>query len=195
MAYGTKTLQALDRLGIAPALIEARGLCEHAEATEFELAERGADGREYLLLPSAARAWRAMRAAAADDGVQIHVVSAFRSIDRQVELIERKLALGEPLDRILTIMAPPGFSEHHTARAVDVGSPGAPVLDRDFDRTPAFLWLHAHAAGYGFLLSYPEGNAAGYQYEPWHWCFHDGDQRLSATGRAAASSPGRAPGR
>lgn len=171
MAYGTKTLQALQRLGIPSALIEARGLCEHAEAATLELAELGVDGRRHMLLPAAARAWRELRAAAAAAEVDIHIVSAFRSVDRQVELIERKLAAGQPLEQILTVIAPPGFSEHHSARAVDVGSPGAPLLDRDFDRTPAFRWLQAHAGGYGFVLSYPEGNAAGYQYEPWHWCF------------------------
>jgi D-alanyl-D-alanine carboxypeptidase len=172
MPYDIKTLRALARLGIEPALVEARGLIEHREAAVLELAEEGANGRQHLLAPGTARAWRGMRAAAAADGVDMHIVSAFRSIDRQTELIERKLAAGQALERILTVIAPPGFSEHHSARAVDVGSIAVPVLERCFEDTAAFRWLLAHAAGHGFVLSYPEGNAAGYLYEPWHWCFH-----------------------
>lgn len=172
MPYGTKTLRAFARLGIEPALVEARGLIEHREAAVLELAEEGANGRQHLLAPGAARAWRGMRAAAAADGVDMHIVSAFRSIERQTELIERKLAAGQALAQILTVIAPPGFSEHHSARAVDIGSIAVPVLERCFEDTEAFRWLLAHAAAHGFVLSYPEGNAAGYLYEPWHWCFH-----------------------
>ncbi|MDR2877480.1 MAG: M15 family metallopeptidase [Chromatiales bacterium] len=172
MIYSDRTMAALTKLGIAPERVAGRGLCEHPEEDGLVVAETARDGREFLLTPAAAQAWNAMRTAAASDGVTLYIISAFRSIERQVELIERKLAAGETLDSILTIIAPPGFSEHHCARAIDIGSPGAPVLDSAFDRTPAFLWLRAHAGAYGFVLSYPEGNAAGYQYEPWHWCFH-----------------------
>ncbi|MEM1310980.1 MAG: D-alanyl-D-alanine carboxypeptidase family protein, partial [Cyanobacteria bacterium P01_H01_bin.153] len=30
-------------------------------------------------------------------------------------------------------------------------------------------WLETNAARYSFELSFPEGNAQGVQYEPWHW--------------------------
>lgn len=180
MKYGQRTLAALARTGIAPAAVAARGLTEYEEACGLVPAETGADGRVYLLVPPAAQAWRALRAAAAADGVQLHMVSAFRSVQRQVELIERKLARGAALSDILSVIAPPGFSEHHTGRAVDVGCPEAAPLERDFDLTPAFRWLRTRAGEFGFRLSYPEGNLQGYQYEPWHWCHHDG---------AASSSP------
>lgn len=172
MGHGAKTLEALMRLGIEPARIAARGLEEFQEAQTLELAEIGRDGRRHMLIPPAARAWRELRDAARAEGIEIYIVSAFRTIERQVELIERKLAAGQALDEILTVVAPPGFSEHHTARAVDVGSPGALPLDEDFDRTPAFHWLRERAVDHGFVLSYPEGNSAGYCYEPWHWCWH-----------------------
>ncbi len=174
MSYSTKTLRALFRLGIEPALVEARGLIEYREAAVLALAEEGANGRQHMLTPAAARAWRAMRASAEVDGVDMHIVSAFRTVDRQVELIERKLAAGQTLAQVLTMIAPPGFSEHHSACAVDIGSVDVPVLERCFEQTTAFHWLLANAADHGFALSYPEGNAAGYQYEPWHWCFHGG---------------------
>ncbi|MEO8102521.1 MAG: D-alanyl-D-alanine carboxypeptidase family protein, partial [Betaproteobacteria bacterium] len=51
--------------------------------------------------------------------------------------------------------------------------PSDPELEVEFENTAAFRWLTGHAAEFGFRLSYPRGNTAGYQYEPWHWCFHD----------------------
>lgn len=67
----------------------------------------------------------------------------------------------------------PGFSEHHTGRAIDLSTPGSRCLDVAFEQTPAFAWLRAHAADFGYYLSYPVGNPAGYHYEPWHWCWSD----------------------
>ncbi|MDX9740051.1 MAG: M15 family metallopeptidase [Gammaproteobacteria bacterium] len=174
MRYGPRTLAALARAGILPEAVAGRGLREYEEASELEPVETGADGRVYLLAPHAAQAWRALSAAAAADGVRLYIVSAFRSVDRQLELIERKLARGDALSDILSVIAPPGFSEHHTGRAVDVGCPEAAPLEREFDRTPAFRWLRSRAGEFGFLLSYPEGNPQGYQYEPWHWCHRVG---------------------
>ena len=76
MPYGTKTLRAFARLGIEPALVEARGLIEHREAAVLELAEEAPNGRQHLLAPGAARAWRGCAAAAAD-GVDMHIVPRF----------------------------------------------------------------------------------------------------------------------
>jgi zinc D-Ala-D-Ala carboxypeptidase len=72
---------------------------------------------------------------------------------------------------VLRINAPPGYSEHHTGRAVDLGTAGCAALDQAFAQTPAFAWLQRHAQRFGFYLSYPRDNAEGYLYEPWHWCF------------------------
>jgi zinc D-Ala-D-Ala carboxypeptidase len=160
-------------LGISSELIAARGLRECEEATDLEVAEVGADGRDHLLVPAAAEAWRNLKAAALGDGVSLFIVSAFRSIDRQTEIVRRKLEAGTAVEEILTVCAPPGFSEHHTGRAIDLSTPGSRALEVEFDQTAAFAWLNAHAAEFRYYLSYPIGNQCGYQYEPWHWCFND----------------------
>ena len=160
-------------LGIDADVIAARGLQAHEEAdiNALEWVAFGEDGREYMLIPAAAAAWRAMQAAAAKDGHELMVQSAFRSVARQVELIQRKLDKGVAIEVILQSLAPPGYSEHHTGRAVDIASRMHPALDDGFADTPAYGWLCAHAGAFGFTLSYPRGNAAGYVYEPWHWCW------------------------
>lgn len=163
----------LAALGISSELIATRGLSKFEEATGLECAEVGTDGRNHLLVPAAAEAWRSLKSAALADEISLFIISAFRSIDRQAEIVRRKLATGDPIEKILAICAPPGFSEHHTGRAVDVSTPDCPVLEVDFEETAAYAWLHSHAGKFGYYLSYPIGNPLGYQYEPWHWCFRD----------------------
>lgn len=161
------SLQLAD-LGITSELIIERGLREYAEADVLVVAETGTNGREHLLEPAAARAWRGLKAAAVSEGVDIWIVSAFRSVERQADIIRRKLEAGLAIEDILTVSAPPGFSEHHTGRAVDLATEGCSSLEVAFDQTDAYAWLSEHAAKYGYALSYPIGNVWGYQYEPWH---------------------------
>lgn len=170
----------IEALGISRASLSARGLCEHEEAGTLVLAEISADGREYLLVPAAAVAWRELKSAAEADGITIFLASAFRSVARQCEIIRTKLDAGMDIGEILTICAPPGFSEHHTGRAVDIVCPDMPDLEVEFEDTQAFRWLVRHAGRFGFTLSSPRGNADGYQYEPWHWCFHRSVAGVSA---------------
>lgn len=132
----------------------------------------GADvfGREVRLSPEAADAWLAMRGAAETAGVRLLLISGFRSIERQTEIVRRKLEAGAILEDVLTVSAYPGHSEHHTGRAVDIGSPDCAHLTEAFETTREFLWLAEHAAGFGFVLSYPRDNPHGIAFEPWHWC-------------------------
>ena len=163
--------ERLEELGISPELIAARGLHPCIEAVHLDLAEVGADGREHRLIPEAAAAWCRMKDAALQAGVRLLIISAYRSVDRQVEIIRRKLDAGQKIEDILCVSAPPGFSEHHTGCAVDLGELDTPLLDSRFDQTAAFLWLQQQAGQFGFELSYPADNPQGYQYEPWHWCY------------------------
>lgn len=162
---------AFDALGIPESLPRRRGLQRHREARRLVCVGLGDDGRDKFLVPAAAQAWLSMQRAAHGDGIELRLVSAFRSIDFQVALIRAKLDRGLPLDQVLRINAPPGYSEHHTGRAVDLGTAACAALDEAFERTAAFAWLQVHAARHGFVLSYPRGNDQGYLYEPWHWCW------------------------
>lgn len=146
-------------------------LCEEAQ----ELVSIGGDvlGREQKLAPRAAAAWQRMQKAAEQQGVQLLVVSAFRSVEYQCALIQRKLDRGMSIHDILKVNAAPGYSEHHTGRALDLSTNESQPLEVAFETTPAHAWLTQHAGEYGFKLSYPRGNPHGITYEPWHWCFHD----------------------
>jgi D-alanyl-D-alanine carboxypeptidase len=159
--------------GIPTDYAEKRGfvLCEEAR----ELLSVGADslGRDQRMTPKAASAWQRMQADAEQAGVQLLVVSAYRSVEYQCALIQRKLDRGLKIADILKINAAPGYSEHHTGRAIDITSPDSQPLEVGFETTPAYAWLTKHAGGYGFKLSYPRDNPHGINYEPWHWAFHE----------------------
>ncbi len=151
-----------------PSGYEAR-MPRHAEPDQLQPVGPDSSGRAAFLAPAAALAWASMRDAAARDGVELLLVSAFRSIERQGAIIAAKVASGKSLDEILRVSAYPGFSEHHSGLAVDVGAPGCEDLTERFEGTAQFAWLVGNAGRFGFALTYPRGNRFGIAYEPWHW--------------------------
>ena len=174
MKSRTSTPAAIRRsLGIPADYGHTRGLPPHREARRLVVAGRAPDdGKPVLLTPRAAAAWKKMRDAATRDGITLLPLSGFRSIARQTRLIRRKLATGRSLASVLRYVAAPGFSEHHTGRAIDIGDPSDSTVEASFARTPAYRWLRRRAREFGFVMTYPRGNRHGIGYEPWHWCWH-----------------------
>jgi D-alanyl-D-alanine carboxypeptidase len=158
-------------LGIPRDYASRRALPPQPEARGLVVVGPDIYDREQRLLAPAAAAWHAMVAAAARDGVELQLVSAYRSVRYQEGIVRRKLERGQPIDDILRVSAAPGFSEHHSGRAVDVTTPGCPVLEETFEASEAFAWLTQNAGRYGFRLSFPRGNPHGVAYEPWHWAW------------------------
>jgi len=167
--YGRRVAELARELGIPDDYGRRHRLPLQGEARR--LADAGADiyDRPQRLTPRAAQAWRELRTAAAADGVELQLVSAYRSLDYQAGLLRRKRDQGQSLDDILAVSAAPGYSEHHTGLALDLTTPGSPVLETPFEDTAAFAWLQSHAGDHGFHLSYPRDNLHGLLYEPWHW--------------------------
>ncbi|MEN7343254.1 MAG: M15 family metallopeptidase [Pseudomonadota bacterium] len=162
--------EALAALGIDADYAASRNLPVYQEATQLVSAGPNIVGNEQQLEPATAGQWIAMRQAAEADGIDLLLVSGYRSITYQTELIQRKLDKGESLESVLRVVAPPGCSEHHTGRAIDIATPGVPPLTEAFEATEAFGWLSKNAGKHGFVMSFPRDNRFGYVYEPWHWC-------------------------
>lgn len=113
--------------------------------------------------------------AAANDGVTLISVSAYRSYNYQQNLYKRRVQRcmnEEGLDeeaakkKAATIVALPGTSEHHLGLAVDINS-----VETTFENTSAFRWLQKHAEEYGFIMRYPKDKQSITKiiYEPWHY--------------------------
>jgi len=141
----------------------------YAEAQLLEDVEPNIVGKMQRLAPAAANDWQRMKRAAAAAGIELLIVSGFRSIGQQAEIVRRKLTQGHAIEDILRVNAAPGFSEHHTGYAVDVATPGCRPLTTDFESSPAFAWLLDHAAEFDFAMPYGRDNVFGFEYEPWHW--------------------------
>lgn len=144
-------------------------LCE--EPLELVDTELDFYQRPQRLTPAAFSAWSRMREAAHSEGISLFLISAFRGYQYQHDLIAGKLKQGQDIEEILRVNAAPGHSEHHSGRAVDLGTLGCDALSEEFENTEAYQWLIDQAADYGFRLSYPRGNPFGIDFEPWHWCF------------------------
>ncbi|NKX56592.1 M15 family metallopeptidase [Arthrobacter mobilis] len=123
-----------------------------------------------LVRSDAADAYKKFTRAAKAAGVSITLVSGYRSYAQQESLYNSYVRqYGQEVAD--TLAARPGFSEHQTGLAVDIGNPsGTCALEECFENTPAGRWATEHADEYGFVLRYPKGYGAvtGYSYEPWH---------------------------
>ena len=115
-------------------------------------------------------------------GQAMYGLSCFRSIPRQADLYCRA-------DRIATRgyagqarwVAPPGFSEHATGYSLDFGNrDGNCNLEPCFAGTAVGRWLAANAGRFGFRLSFPQGNAQGVSYEPWHYRYVGGNDATTS---------------
>lgn len=149
------------------------GHLRYEEAPTAELSPITSDGR-LKMRQAAADAFLKMQEAARLDGIELVAISAFRTLEDQDYLFfGMKAERGQGPTKRAEVSAPPGYSEHHTGYAVDIGDGNVPATDlsKSFENTPAFKWLEENAPYYSFELSFPENNPQGISYEPWHWRF------------------------
>jgi len=148
----------------------------HLQLEENDLVGIGDDifGRPQKLAKQAETSWTLMKSSAEKDDIILQVVSVFRSIDKQAEIIQRKIDSGQLIADILRVSAAPGYSEHHTGRAIDLTTEECTPLTEAFEKTLAFKWLQENAHLFSFSLSYPKDNKYGIAYEPWHWAYSEG---------------------
>jgi D-alanyl-D-alanine carboxypeptidase len=105
-----------------------------------------------------------------ETGLKMQSNSAYRSYSaQQAEYRTFSRKLGTAAAEETTAL--PGYSEHQTGLAIDIGARGSSCSARDcFAATPQGQWLAHNAWRFGFIIRYPEGQQAvtGYSYEPWH---------------------------
>ncbi len=111
----------------------------------------------------------AMVAAAQADGVDLRVLSPFRSYSVQEGLFKNQVArVGGDEAKAATVVARPGTSEHNTGLCADFN-----MAEDTFENTPMYEWMCENAEDYGFILRYPKDkqHITGVIYESWHWRF------------------------
>ena len=130
-------------------------------------------GRNLQLDSIAVEEFLKMKDHAERDSIKLRVASSFRTFDYQSKIIYKKLKRGLSIEHILKENTLPGYSEHHTGRAVDFIAIDQTSLSVNFEKTETFKWLVNNANQYGFYLSYPKDNKEGIMYEPWHWMYRN----------------------
>lgn len=109
----------------------------------------------------------AMLDAAKEGGNLIYVKSAYRPFDEQ-KALKNEYSVTYGAGTANQFSADQGYSEHQLGTTVDVITVGQSGALAGFEKTASYRWMLDHAHQYGFILSYPAGNAY-YIFEPWHW--------------------------
>ncbi|MEI3117453.1 MAG: M15 family metallopeptidase [Merdibacter sp.] len=147
-----------------PASYEPDDLCKISIPVSSE-------NETYLLRKEAADALQQMYEDAKKEGLEIAVVSAYRSYEDQKEIYDYYFSKYDELtaSRLVSI---PGCSEHQLGLSVDLTSKDI-IGDEDsfFVDTPEYRWVIKHAHEYGFILRYPDDKTSitGTTNEPWHF--------------------------
>ncbi|SDL51506.1 D-alanyl-D-alanine carboxypeptidase family protein [Arthrobacter sp. ok362] len=130
-------------------------------------------GEAALLNSTTAAAAERMFAAAAAEGVIITLASGYRSFATQTATYGSYVNSRGRAEAD-TASARPGYSEHQTGWAFDIGDgSGADAFTPQFKDRPAAIWAKANAHRFGFVVRYPWmlHQITGYFYEPWHLRF------------------------
>jgi D-alanyl-D-alanine carboxypeptidase len=168
------TLTARDRaVQLAPTSRTLLGHRAFDEAPEDDLVPLESNP-EIRLRSTAAEQFEEMRQAAKRAGHTLIPLSGFRTQEEQEYLFFGiKAERGQNAETRAEVSAPPGYSEHHTGYAIDIGDATQPDthLQEEFGETEAFEWLEENANSFGFELSFLPDNPQGVVFEPWHWRF------------------------
>ena len=150
--------------------------------------EISATTKEFNLLPQVALAFKAMQTEAKKDGIDLKVVSSFRSYAAQKGIWNRKykrfisegLTGPEAIKKIIEYSTLPGTSRHHWGTDIDLieGSEiveGDVLLEEHFHQgayQKLHRWLQKNATRFGFDIVYTNDSLRkGFLYEPWHYSY------------------------
>jgi len=121
-----------------------------------------------------------MRKEARKDGIYLVFLSGYRSINLQKDIFySLKSTRNQEAAERARVSAPPGYSEHSTGFAIDIGDANQRETDfeTEFENTDAFRWLKKNAAKFHFKLSFAKDNKF-IDYEPWHWRYEGSIEAL-----------------
>jgi len=145
----------------------------------------------YSLQPVVATPWQSLKSAAAAEGLQMSIVSGYRSVERQRTLfLSRLAATGATIDavaagtadalvnEVLITSSIPGYSKHHTGYTMDIKCAG--YAFESFKNSPCNTWITANnykvAKEHGFIPSYPPGaDLQGPDPEAWEYVWVGSD--------------------
>ena len=137
-------------------------------------------------------AFKKMEKAALMDGIELEIVSAYRSYERQKTIWNNKylrftkdynLEPEKAINEIIRFSTIPGTSRHHWGTEIDIIDGKYEVNDDEdvliaekFKKNGVFYemkkWLDSNSENYGFYIVYTDDQKRkGFEHEPWHFSY------------------------
>jgi LAS superfamily LD-carboxypeptidase LdcB len=149
------------------------------------------------LHPKAYKAFLQMRDCALEQGINIQIVSGYRSFDRQLSIWNNKfekfkeysLTDAEVINKVTNYSAIPGTSRHHWGTELDIIDENSTVKStgllnhNNFEKNGAFYkmhkWLKENAHQFDYHIVYSKDKSrTGFMYEPWHYSYAPVSKKL-----------------
>jgi len=132
----------------------------------IKIDEKYTNGEEQSANKEAVNAFISMYNAAKSEGLELVINSSYRSYNDQQDLCnEYAKVYGN--NYVQKYVAKPGFSEHQTGLAFDIGSTSINV----FKKSNEYQWMLNNAYKYGFIQRFTKEKSyiTGFNEEPWHY--------------------------
>ena len=127
------------------------------------------ENKEIYLASCVRKRFLRMCEEACRDNIRIIVNSGYRSVADQIRVL-KYYAEKEGISEARRRCAPPGYSEHHSGLALDVGG-GCLTGERYApDSGAVYDWIDKNCHRFGFMVKNLPGkeHITGTKYEPWH---------------------------
>ena len=141
------------------------------------------------LLPEAFIKFKQMQNDAKKEGVEIEIVSGYRSYKKQKSIwnnkynknFERRIFGIKNINRIIQYSTLPGTSRHHWGTDIDIIDKrfipkGDLLIEKNYTEngiySELFSWMKKNSNKYGFYLVYDDSSERkGFKFEPWHYSY------------------------
>ena len=141
------------------------------------------------LLPEAFIKFKQMQNDAKKEGIEIEIVSGYRSYEKQKSIwnnkynqnFERRIFGIKNINRIIQYSTLPGTSRHHWGTDIDIIDKrfipkGDLLIEKNYTEngiySELFSWMKKNSNKYGFYLVYDDSpERKGFKFEPWHYSY------------------------
>ena len=157
--------------GIAKLVNKEYGLKPSYEPDDLVKPNVNTIKRNIYLSECAANNLEKMFKAAQEDGIELYLISGYRSSSYQEQLYSNSL-INKGKEYTEKYVSKANHSEHQTGLAADISAKSIGYkLIQSFEETEEGKWLEKNAYKYGFILRYKKDRVedTGYGFEPWHF--------------------------